>query len=164
MLERLRSLLEDADRPRRVNEPGWEKDDFGVAEFNPVHLTSNFWQRAIAQLFGWDYAAKMRRRVAVDAQGRLYVVSGGVASYTPQIYQVSVSTSATQVAQSKPNRLFVLLKNVGGEPVWIGITNAVASSNGYKLNPGDELKLDSWTQEVWAIAQLSGSTLCVIEG
>jgi hypothetical protein len=164
MLERLRNIAGRADEPVTINEPGWEREDFGVTHFRPVHLINNIWQRAVAQLFGWDYSSRMRRRVAVDAQGRLVVVTGGVSAYTPQIYQVTIDTTPIRVFQAREGRLFVILNNQGASDVWLGLTSGVSSSNGFRLSPGQMLQLDSWTSELWAVSLATGTTLGIIEG
>ncbi len=58
---------------------------------------------------------------------------------------VSVGTSATQIVAksvSSPPRIGLLIKNNSSIVVYLGEDSSVTTSNGYPLQPGDQLILD----------------------
>lgn len=163
MLERLRSLLGEADEPRRITESGWEREDFGTERFNPVHVVDNRWVRAVAQLFGWDAAGRMRRRVAVDAQGRILVSLGGSPGQIPNVYQADVSTTATLVVRESPNRYLLRVRNISSVDVYVSNTDAVSPGTGFLVRPGETIDFSAWTFPMWMISVTQPGRVAVIE-
>lgn len=79
--------------------------------------------------------------------------------------QVSVATSATLVAPSRPTRLNVRITQITGtQQVFCGPTNGVTLANGQLVGalPRDSFDIDT-RAEVWCIASTSAQTVSVAE-
>lgn len=163
MLERLRSLLGEVEEPRRIVEAGWEREDIGIERFNPVHVVDNRWVRSLAQLFGWDAAGRIRRRVAVDAQGRVLVSLGGSPGQIPNVYQADVPTTATLIVGESQNRYLLRVRNISSVDVYVSNTNAVSPTTGFLIRPGEVADFSAWTFPMWMIAVTLPGRVAIIE-
>lgn len=81
--------------------------------------------------------------------------------------QVTVATTATQLDAapiSGRKTISIKLKASATQKVYIGYDNSVTISNGYELSAGDAVDIEiDGTQQVWAIADTSSQTVCILE-
>jgi len=86
---------------------------------------------------------------------------------TFQTSQYAVDTTAVQITSSPlSGRSSLGLKalTISGSTVYIGNDSSVTTTTGYPLVNGDSLQMDLIaTQEIWAISDNAGQTLCAIE-
>lgn len=82
----------------------------------------------------------------------------------------TVQTTATKILNNNPDRLAVVIINLGSNPVYVSVKPDVSTSKGIRLatnggglilNAKDDLELVGY--EFWAIADGGSSTIFVME-
>ncbi|MEM2446796.1 MAG: hypothetical protein QW734_09075 [Candidatus Bathyarchaeia archaeon] len=81
-----------------------------------------------------------------------------------------VNTTPTRIAPQDPNRLVALVANTSANPIWVGFDERVAPGRGILLGAyGGSLVLtraedhEAAYAELWAVAEVSASTISVVE-
>lgn len=78
--------------------------------------------------------------------------------------QVSITSAATLVFSANASRVFAEMQNLDASiNIFWGQTNAVTTSTGYRIRPGDSFTLDGYTGGVYAIVASGTPTLAKIE-
>lgn len=99
----------------------------------------------------------------VDSSNRLLVnvqtTAGGVGNATGQ---VSVGASATQIIAANTRQGVVITNPSSSVTVFIGFSNAVTTSNGQELLPGNSITLPV-VSAVWAIVATGTQTVSFLE-
>lgn len=78
----------------------------------------------------------------------------------------TVGTSAVQLASTAlANRKMITVVNESNQAIYLGGSNAVLTSDGYPVYPGEERTLKaSATVAIWAIGEKAGQNVRVLEG
>lgn len=105
--------------------------------------------------------------------GLLYkLVKGifGIGSYvrTNPVTQ-TVALTATRIAKNNPDRVGIIVSNVGSNTIYLGTGSDVSSTNGIPLFSGGSISMkydqdfESLGEEIWGIASVAASTVYVRE-
>lgn len=160
ILDTFRSKIEDL---RRIVENNWASEDVATDRVNPVHVVNNIWQRSLAFVSAWDYTNLRRRKVAVDATGRLLVSFASGGGVVPNFFTVTVGLVATSIALANGDRSYLIIENNGPGNIWLKQDNTVIVGLGYLLAPNQMLRLDAWSVAVWGIAVSGAQTVSIVE-
>jgi hypothetical protein len=112
-------------------------------------------------LFG-SYAYISDTPIACDSAGHLYVnSSGGTKLLTTA---APTTTPASVVLAANANRKVAIIRNVGTVDVYLGVSAAVTTANGFLLQRGGEVLVDDFSDDVWYGITASGTAdLRIIE-
>lgn len=81
----------------------------------------------------------------------------------------TINTTATRFLANDPDRVGVIISNVGTSTIYIGLSNSVSTTSGIPLFSGGSITLkwendfESVTHERWAVASGAASTVYVEE-
>lgn len=98
--------------------------------------------------------------LSVDLSGALRVSGSSPLPATFTHAQIGVTSTATLITASDTARLSAVIRNIGANPVYIGSTSGVTTTNGFLLYPNESLTLDKNTGAVFGIC-VTGQTTTV---
>lgn len=146
-----------------IRDPSLQIPDLPLEPRKFILWTSNFIQRAISHIFGYDRAAQKQRAVSVDSDGRIYVNSAPVTRATATNTQVTVTTAPTLIITANTARSQLAIENIGSVDLYIGFTTAISTANGFRLAPGQGMSFDIFTGAVFGVSASGTVQVCIVE-
>lgn len=120
-------------------------------------------QQSLARLLAWDSANGQWRRLAVDPNGNLNIIVAQNKASSGINTAVSVSTTATLLANVNTSRKSIVIYNNGPETVFLGYDTNVSFSTGIPLTSGSAYSDDTYLGSYFGITSSGTSDVRIGE-
>lgn len=117
----------------------------------------------LSHLIALNESTQSTRMIRCDASGNLLTSSEGVASERVETSTSNITSSPTLLVSPRSNRKQVLIRNVGGENVYIGKDNTVSTTNGFLLDVDSVVTLTNFVGMLYGIVGNMSSEVRVME-
>ena len=146
-----------------IREPDFLNTEIFISPGAPFLRTNNFIQQTLSRLLGWNQDNKEWRALRVTNDGRLYITSQPQTVSTLEYTQVAVDTSAVQIKAANTNRRAIIIKNIADTNIYLGSDSAVTVNTGFLLSPGEALMDELYVGAWYAISDVAGGKVAIIE-
>lgn len=124
-------------------------------------FVNNIVQRALSHLVGWTGTKAIMLRCTSD--GRLRVTTEVIGKETGSYAQVAVGDTATLLKAANEDRVSIAIQCISTNDVYIGLSNAVTSSNGFLLSKGQVFSVDVYLGAIWGIEDGDAGKIAYME-
>lgn len=121
------------------------------------------YKMVLSHLFGWDDNRDQWRQVSVDSDGRILVSTSPTKGDEANHSTTTVTTTATAILASNPDRTQMIIQNIGANNVYINFGEDGNTGTGMLLAPNVSFTDNIFTGFVSGITSSGTSSLRIVE-